>query len=93
MAGFIDAEGCFTAARRSGRDTYRMRVTIGQKGEPDLMQQLQKMNPEIEKWGHISKRANLYEVYTLDSLVQLKGMIEYLDKHQLRSQKQIAYVK
>lgn len=39
VSGFIDAEGCFTAAKRSGRTTYRARFTITQSKEHEKMQE------------------------------------------------------
>jgi len=39
VSGLIDAEGCFSAAKRSGRTTYRARFTITQSREHEKMQE------------------------------------------------------
>ncbi len=92
LTGFIDAEGCFSAVQRSKRKTYRMRFTIRQKGEHEVMKQLMGIQPEIVKWGSLTLTKDI-STFQLDSLVQLRWLIDYIEKYPLKSQKQIAYTK
>jgi hypothetical protein len=90
LSGFIDAEGCFNAVRRSGRNTYRMRFSLKQKGEVEVFKQFKNL------WGFI-KIDLLFKddvvILSMDTLQSLKILIKYLDLYPLRSNKNIAFMK
>jgi len=90
LAGFIDAEGCFSAVQRSGRTTYRMRFTLKQKGESLIFEQFKIL------WGSIKidifTKGDLV-ILNMDTLKSLKILIQYLDRFPLRSNKNIAFNK
>ena len=92
LSGLIDAEGSFSATKRSGRTTYRATVIITQSQEHEKMAGLHTVVPEVEKWGHMVKKGER-STFSIDSIVQLKYLVEYLDKNPLRSRKHIAYSK
>ncbi len=93
FAGFIDAEGCFSAVQRSKRRSFRMRFSIKQKGEFAVLQQLLcLMEKKQPKWGRLTLRGDL-AIYELDSQKQLKHLIAYLNTHKLQSIKHVAFCK
>lgn len=56
------------------------------------MHQLLTLQPDLKKWGHITEREDVIE-YRLDTIEQLKYLVEYLRKYGLHSRKAIAYAK
>ena len=96
FAGFIDAEGCFSAVQRSKRLSFRMRFSIKQKGEFEVFQQLPLplaaavASKKQSKWGRLTLRGDL-AIYELDSQTQLKHLIAYLNTHKLQSIKHMAF--
>lgn len=92
LSGFIDAEGCFTALQRSGRLTFRMRFSIRQKGEYEVFKQFWGFAGPGIKLGHLTLQGDIV-TYTIDSLIQLRHLISYLEIHPLQSNKNIAYNK
>lgn len=71
-----------------------MRFTIKQKGEAETFEQLRNMmETELErKWGNLSKRGDV-AIFQVDSIVQLKPLISYLERYPLKSYKSVAYHK
>lgn len=93
FAGFIDAEGCFSAVQRSNRSSFRMRFSIKQKGEFAVLQQLLGLFGQTRpRWGRLTLRGDI-AIYELDSQIQLKPLIAYLNKHKLQSIKHVAFCK
>lgn len=90
LSGFVDAEGCFSAVRRSGRNTYRMRFILKQKGEFEVFKQFKGL------WGFIKidlLRKDDIIILNMDTLKSLKILIKYLDLYPLRSNKSIAFTR
>lgn len=92
LSGFIDAEGCFDAPQRSNRKTFRMRLSIRQKNEYNVLKDLPRIAGKDIKLGYITLKDDVV-TYTIDSLVSLKHLIGYLAQNPLKSQKNIAYTK
>lgn len=90
LSGFIDAEGCFSASQRTGRNTFRMRFTLKQKGEYEKFKQFKFL------WGDIKidilQRDDVV-ILSLDTLKSLKILIKYLEMFPLKSNKNIAFHK
>jgi len=92
LTGFIDAEGCFDAPLRNKRKTFRMRFSIKQKGEKQIMSLLPHLFCKNKKTGHIYQKKDI-TIFTMDSFVSLKYLNIYLSKYPLKSNKKIAYMK
>lgn len=92
FSGLIDAEGCFTAVKRSGRASYRMRFTIKQKYEYEVFKHLPYVCGEDKKLGHVTNRDEV-ALFTIDAIKGLDLLVDYLDKFPLRSKKNVAYTK
>jgi len=56
------------------------------------MQEFLTAVPEKEKWGFMIKQGDR-STFSIDSIVQLKYLVEYLEKYPLRSRKHIVYSK
>lgn len=93
LSGFIDAEGCFSASQRPGRTTYRMRFTINQKGEAEILKTLPYLAGPDVKLGRLVFSKGDISTFTIDALKHLKHLVAYLEKFPLRSNKNIAYSK
>lgn len=92
FSGFIDAEGCFTAVKRSGRNSYRMRFTIKQKYEYDVFKYLPYVCGEDKMLGSVTNKDEV-ALFTIDAIKWLDYLIAYLEKFPLKSKKNIAYTK
>ena len=92
LSGFIDAEGCFDAPQRSGRLTTRMRFSIKQAYEREIMEKLTDLWDKNRKIGSIQNRKHV-TIYVMDSIVALNHLINYLNVYPLKSNKNIAYKK
>ncbi len=90
FSGFIDAEGCFSATQRSGRNTFRMRFTLKQKEEYSTFAQFIGLFEPMKI--DILKRNNIV-ILSMDTLNSLRLLIAYLNSFPLRSNKNIAYSK
>ena len=76
LAGFIDADGCFTI-----RNTYTLTLSIGQKTSEILYSIKEKLN-----CGNVyyDERGDIY-VYALIDIKGMKIILEYLSKFQLKT--------
>ena len=92
LSGLIDASGSFSASERSGRSTFRMRLSIKQKGEYEKMKQLEGLAGPEKKWGRVTLRGDI-AIAEVESIEMLKYIIKYLGRYPLQSRKKIAYVK
>jgi hypothetical protein len=94
LSGFIDASGCFDCYKRLNKYSFRMRFSIKQKDSIYFFDKLHFIWDKNlkNKVGHITKNKAII-IYTIDSIVKLRYLIEYLNKFPLRSNKNIAYHK
>lgn len=94
LSGFIDAEGCFDCYKRAKRFSFRMRFSIKQKDNAYFLNDLPFIwdNDLKNKVGHIAVNKKI-TIYTIDSIVKLRYLIEYLNKFPLHSNKNISYNK
>ena len=106
MAGFAEAEGCFTAGvwnkkdRKSGIQVA-MRFIIAQKGEPEILERIGKICggkvANIRSGARVLKDGSsrpAYEGHNMTvSLTKLNAIIEYFKKHPLKTKKRFAYNK
>jgi len=105
LSGFIDAEGCFTFCKRSGRKKYRPRFTLVQKNAKNTFDKLPfiwllpKTELIREEWSSKIKmgynRTNKENIstFTMDSFKSLTCLLDYLKKYPLKSNKNINYHK
>lgn len=92
FSGFIDAEGCFTAIKLSGRKSYRIIFTIQQKYEYEVFKHLPYVCGEDKKLGNVTNKDEV-ALFTSDDIQWLDYLIAYLNKFPLKSKKNIAYLK
>lgn len=92
LSGFIDAEGCFDAPKRSKRLSFRMRFSIKQKDEFEIFKDLPFIWDLSRKNGHLYNYKSV-SVFTMDSFVSLDYLIKYLNIYNLKSNKNIAFNK
>jgi hypothetical protein len=90
LSGFIDAEGCFSAFQKPGRNTYRMRFILKQKNEYDTFIQIKML------WSPIKIDLLQHKdivVLSMETLISLRKLNSYLSTYPLHSNKNIAYNK
>jgi hypothetical protein len=91
LAGFTDAEGCFTSSIIERSETYnqvQVRYILSQKGEAEFMLKVAELLD-----GKISFLGS-YGGYNMTvNLTKLQKVIEYFKKYNLKTKKHISYLK
>lgn len=90
LAGFTDAEGCFTVSLIKRTDTYtqvQVRFILSQKQEKDFFEELSVI---IKGKTHYLKSYNGYNLTV--NLTKLKLLIKYFAFHPLKTKKKIDYL-
>lgn len=87
LAGFSDAEGCFTCSIRPSKQ-IQLRFILSQKGEKDLLEHVGRLVN-----GRLSYLKS-YGGYNLTvNLIYLQTVIKYFQRFKLKTKKRVSYLK
>ncbi len=89
LAGFTDAEGCFTCSLLGNSKAYRFRFLLAQKGEIN-MPVLQDLTTKIGGVVRPHSTSGVFEL-TVNGIRNMKKVFDYFDNHLLYTKKANSY--